>query len=102
MPPWIPVKPLAAIGVLGAAAGLWVLVFRSDWSNAEWDNASNASTAVRGKTVYIGNKEVETATEKEKRLAIQNKALREEVGTMVPGSIDDPDVGESQVPEDPL
>jgi hypothetical protein len=82
MPPWIPVKPLAAIAVLVGAAGMWVFVFRSDWSNADWDNASNAPTAVRGKTVYIGNKEVETATEKEKRLATQNKALREEVGTM--------------------
>jgi hypothetical protein len=80
MLPWV--KPLAAVGVVVAAAATWVLVFRSGWSSTDWDNEWNVPSATRGKTVYIGSKDVETTADREKRLAIKAKELREDVGSV--------------------
>jgi len=75
-------KPLAALGLLGAAALTWVFAFRSGWSNADWNQQWSAPAETRGRTIYIGSKDVETTLEKEKRLAVQAKDLREQVREM--------------------
>jgi hypothetical protein len=102
MPPLARLKPLAAIVVLAAAAAVWVFVFRSGWSNADWENG-NASTATRGKTVYIGNKDIETTLDREKRLAVKAKDLRDEVGSVKKSVLGDQHKtrGDDIIPETP-
>jgi hypothetical protein len=104
MPPWERVKPLVGVGVLVAAALTWVFAFRTGWASGDWsDNEWKLPSDTRGKTVYIGNKDVETTLEKEKRKAIKNKDLREEVGNMKKSLLGDhrKTRGDDIVPESP-
>ncbi len=101
MPPWV--KPLAAIGFLAVGAATWVLVFRSGWSNADWENDWSVPGATRGKSINIAGREIETPVEREKRLALQAKGLRDDVGTVKKSFLGDRHHtrGDDIVPETP-
>ena len=60
---------------------MWVLAFRTGWDSPEWNEEWHNPSDVRGKTVYIGNKDVETVAEREKRLA-KVKIVNGEVGAL--------------------
>jgi hypothetical protein len=77
---WQRVKPLAALGALGAAGLFWVLAFQSGWASGEWSTGFG-DVDTRGKTIHIGSKDVETREERDKRLetVIKTKGLRDEV-----------------------
>lgn len=77
MLPWDRLKPLAGAGIVGAAALTWVLVFQTGWSNSDWNSEWSPPTALRGKTVVIHNKKVETTAEREKRLEVKYKEVHE-------------------------
>jgi len=82
MPSWERLKPVAGVGVVVAAALTWVLAFRTgSASSDEWNQEWNLSAETRGKGVYLGNKEVETPVEREKRLA-KARILNGELGAM--------------------
>jgi len=103
MAPWKYLKPLAVLSLGGAAALAWVLAFRSGWANGEWSSGGEGLSETRGKTVYIGNKDVETNDEKEKRLDSKTKGVREEVGNVKKSLLGDRrrTLGEDIVPEVP-
>ena len=89
MPAWERYKPLAVIGVVGAAALTWVLVFETGWANGDWNAEWAGPTDTRGKSVYIGNKLVETNEEREKRLAPGAKDIKDDLRTMRQGVLGD-------------
>lgn len=80
---WERVKPLAVLGIVGAAVLCWVLAFQSGWASGEWSTGV-ADVDGRGKTVHIGSRDVETTEEKEKRLQelIKTKGLRDDVNSV--------------------
>jgi hypothetical protein len=102
MLPWKRAKPLIGVGVVVAAALTWVLAFRTGWADGDWNQEWHAPSDTRGKSVYIGNKDVETAIEKEKRLA-KDKTIRQEAGSMKRSLLGDRRklLGEDIVPETP-
>jgi hypothetical protein len=96
-------KPLIGAGVAAAAALTWVFAFRTGWSSSEdWNEEWNNPADTRGKGVYIANKAVETAVEKEQRLA-KERALRGELGAVKRSIIGDSKKtrGSDIIPETP-
>jgi hypothetical protein len=75
------VKILAGAGVAGAVLLTWALAFRTGWASNDWNDEWQNPSDLRGKTVYIGNKEVETTEERDKRLK-KLKLLNGELGEM--------------------
>lgn len=84
MPPWERVKPLAALGMVGAAALVWAFAFRSGWAGGDGVSGWGEGPAeTRGKAVVIGNTDVETTDEREKRLdSSKSKSVRDQVGNV--------------------
>lgn len=65
-----------------AGAGLtWALAFSTAWSSSEWNEEWHGPSELRGKGVYIANREVETTEEREKRLK-KIKIVNGEVGEL--------------------
>lgn len=102
MPPWERLKPVAVVGAVVAAGLTWALAFNNGWSSSDWNQEWHNPSDVRGKSVYIGNKEVETTDEREKRLA-KSKLLREEAGTVKKSILGDRrrTRGDDIIPENP-
>jgi hypothetical protein len=101
---WERVKPLAVVGMVASAGLVWVLAFRFGWANGDWSSGwGEGPPETRGKTVYIGSKDVETNAEKEKRLETSTKGVREQVGNMKKSILGDrrKTRGEDIVPEVP-
>jgi hypothetical protein len=99
MPSWERLKPVAVAGVVVATVLTWVFAFRTgSASSAEWNQEWNGG----GKGVYIGNKEVETPVEREKRLA-KDRILNGELGAMKKSVLGDKDKvrGNDIIPERP-
>jgi hypothetical protein len=103
MPSWDRLKPVAGVGVVIAAALTWVFAFRTGvTSSNDWNQEWNIPSDTRGKGVYIGNREVETPIEREKRLA-KMRLLNGELGAMKKNVLGDKDKvrGNEIVPERP-
>ena len=93
---------VGAIAV-AAAVGLWGVALRAGWANDAWTADWSPAAETRGKPVYLQSKLVETAQEKEKRLAEQRLGLREEAGKLKRSLLGDRRrmLGEDIVPEAP-
>jgi hypothetical protein len=102
MPPWKRVKPLVGAGVVVAAALTWVLAFRTGWADSDWKDEWQTPSEIRGKSVVIGNRNVETVIEKEKRLA-KDRTLQQGAGALKRSFLGDQRKtrGDDIVPEGP-
>ncbi len=79
MPRWEHNRLLFVAGAAGAAMVAWALAFRTGAESPEWNDEWTPSAALHG-TIAIQSHRVETAAEREERLASETKEIHEDLG----------------------
>jgi hypothetical protein len=82
VPPWERLKPFVVLGATGVGALVWVLAFETSSNSSDWGSEWSPQGDLRGKSVAIKVRDVETTAEREKRQALKNRELRDDIGSV--------------------